>query len=86
MTGMSHSDSYWLWMIVGSLVLEKSDKMTRRSEWTPHREKFSEKSFRAFSSRNRIEKGVGSEEDDAPERREFRDKADLHLGAIDALT
>ena len=30
----------------GRSVLEKSDKITRRSEWTPHREKFSEKSFR----------------------------------------
>ena len=27
--------------------------------------------------------GVGSEEDDAPERRGFLDRADLHLGAID---
>ena len=46
-------------------------------------EKFSEKSFRASSSRNRIEEGVGSDEDDAPERRGFRDGVDLHLNAID---
>ena len=27
--------------------------------------------------------GVGSEKDDASEQRGFRDRADLHLGAID---
>ena len=45
-------------------------------------EKFSEKSFRASSSRNRIWEGVGSEEDDALERKGFWDGADLRLGAI----
>ena len=73
-------------MKVGRLVSEKSDKMTWHSEWTPCREKFSEKSFQASSSRNQIEEGVGSEEDDASERRGFWDGADLHFGAMDALT
>ena len=83
-TGTSHNDSQpRLWMIVGRSVLEKSDKMTRCSEWTPRREKFFEKSFQAFSSRNRIEEGVGSDEDDALEWRGFQDGVDLRLGAID---
>ena len=84
MTGTSHSDSHpRLWMTMGRSVLAKSAKMTRRSKWTPRREKFSEKSFQASSSRNRIWEGVGSEEDDAPERRGFWDEVDLRLGAID---
>ena len=45
--------------------------------------KFSEKSFWAFSSRNRTEDGVGSEEEDAPEHRGFWDGVDLCLGAIE---
>ena len=49
----------------------------------PHREKFSEKAFRASSSQNRIDERVGSDEVDAPERRGFWDGVDLHLGAID---
>ena len=56
--GMSHSDSQpQLWMTSGRSVSTKSAKMTRRSEWTPRWEKFSEKSFRASLSWNRIEKG-----------------------------
>ena len=79
----SHSDSHpRLWMIVERSVSAKSAKMTRRSEWTPCREKCSEKSFRESSSRNRICEGVGSEEDDVLERKGFWDGADLHLGAI----
>ena len=50
------------------------------------REKFSEKSLRTFSSRNRTEEGVGSEEEDAPECRGFWDGVDLHLGAMKQLT
>ena len=50
----------------------------------PHREKFSKKSNLAFSSWNLIEKGVGSKEVDAPERKGFQDKVDLRLGAIEA--
>ena len=47
-------------------------------------EKFSEKSFQASSSRNRIWEGVGSEdEDDVLEHKGFWDRADLRLGAID---
>ena len=57
--------------------------MIQHSEWTPHWEKVSEKSFRASSSQNWIEEGVGSDKDNAPERRGFQDEADLHLVAID---
>ena len=61
--------------------------MTWRSEWTPYREKFSEKSFRASSSRNRIEEGVGLEDEvEALERKGFWDGVDLCFGAFDALT
>ena len=85
-TGTSCSDSQpRLWMTSGRSMSVKSAKMTWRSEWTPRREKFSEKSFRASSSRNRIEEGVGSEEDDAPKRRGFWDGVDLRLGAIDTI-
>ena len=55
----------------------------------PHREKFFEKSDLAFSSRNHILDGVGSkgeEEEDALERRGFRDEMDLHLDAMMQLT
>ena len=52
----------------------------------PHLEKFSKKSVLAFSSRNRIEEGVGLEEVDAPKQRGFREGVDLHLGAITQLT
>ena len=84
-TGTSHSDSQpLLWMTVGRSMSKKSDKMTWRSEWIPHLEKFSKKSDLAFSSRNRIEKGVGLEEVDAPERRGFRVGVDLRLSAIEA--
>ena len=41
-------------------------------------QKFSKKSFRVFSSRNQTEDGVGSKEEDAP------DRVDLRLGAIEA--
>ena len=82
-TGMSHSDSQLrLWMIVHRLVSEKSNKMTQRSEWTPRREKFSEKAFQASSSQNRTEEGVGSEDEDAPKRKGFQDGADLRFGAM----
>ena len=83
-TGTSHSDSHSrLWMIVGRSVSAKSAKMTRHSKWTPRREKFSEKSFRASSSLNRIWERVGSKEYDAPERRGLWDGADLRLSVID---
>ena len=83
-TRTSHSDSYpQLWMTVGRSVLMKFAKMTRRSEWTPRREKFSKMSFRASSSQNRIWEGVGSKEDDALERKGFWDGVNLCLGAID---
>ena len=43
----------------------------------PRLEKFSKKSILAFSSWNWAEKGIGSEEVDAPERRGFWDGVDL---------
>ena len=51
----------------------------------PHHEKFSEKSDRAFSSRNLMWDGVGSEgeEEDTLEWKGFRDGVDLRLGAIE---
>ena len=54
----------------------------------PHHEKFSEKSLQALSSWNLTWDGVGleeeeEEEEDAPERRGFQDRVDLHLGAIE---
>ena len=80
----SYSDFHpRLWMTVGRSVSTKSAKMTRRSEWTPRWEKFSEKSFQASSSRNWRLKRVGSEEDDAPKWRGFWDGVDLRFGAID---
>ena len=72
-------------MTMGRVVLEKSDRITWCSEWTPCLEKFSEKSLWAFSSRNWTWMGVGSEED-VPERRGFRDEVDLHLGAMRNLS
>ena len=49
----------------------------------PYLQKFSEKSLRAPSSRNRTEEGVGLEKEDTPERRGFWDRVDLHLGVIE---
>ena len=80
---MSHSYSHSrLWMTMGRSVSAKFAKMTRRSEWTPYQEKFFEKSFRAFSSRDRRWVGVGSEENDVPERGGFWDGVDLRFGVI----
>ena len=50
----------------------------------PRQEKFSKKFDLAFSSQNWTGKGVVSAEVDAPERKGFRDAADLRLGAIKA--
>ena len=76
-------------MIVGRSVLEKSDRITWHSEWISCREKFSEKSIQAFSSRNQTWEGLEStreeEEEEALERRGFRDGVDLCLGAIEQL-
>ena len=49
----------------------------------PCLQKFSINSFRALSSRNHTEEGVGLEEKDIPERRGFWNGVDLHLGAIE---
>ena len=84
-TGTSHIDSQpLLWMTVDRSVLEKPEKMTWCSEWTLCLEKFLKKFDLTFSSRNQIEKGVGSEEMDALEQRRFQDGVDLSLGAIEA--
>ena len=83
-TRTSHSDSQpWLWMTSDRSMSAKSAKMTQRSERMPRQEKFSEKALQASSSRNRIWEGVGSEDEDAPEWRGFRDRVDLHFGAMD---
>ena len=82
-TEMSHSNSQpLLWMIMGRSVSEKSNKMIQRFEWTPRQEKFSKKSFRASSSRDRTEEGVRLEDKDAPEWRGFLDRVNLRFGAI----
>ena len=84
MTGTSHSDSHpRLWMTSDRSMSAKSAKMTQRSERMPRQEKFFEKALQASSSRNWICDGVGSEDEDAPERRGFWEGADLRLGAID---
>ena len=49
----------------------------------PRVEKFSENSLKASSSRNRTLEGERLEDEEAPERRGFRARMDLHLGAID---
>ena len=49
----------------------------------PCLEKFTENALKASSSRNRTEDGEGSEDEEAPERREFRAGVDLRLGVID---
>ena len=83
-TGTSHSDSHpRLWMTVGRSVSTKFAKMTWHSEWTPCLEKFSKNALWASSSRNRRERGVESEDEEAPEWRRFRAGVDLCLGAID---
>ena len=48
----------------------------------PHLEKFFENALKASSSRNRMLEGEGSEDEEAPERKGFRARVDLHLGAI----
>ena len=68
----------------GRVVLKKYDRIMWRSEWMPHLEKFSEKSWQAFLSWSRTWKGVGLEED-ALEQRGFQDGADLRLGAMHRL-
>ena len=49
----------------------------------PRLEKFSENALKASSSRNLTLEGEGSEDEEAPERRWFRVRVDLRLGAID---
>ena len=48
----------------------------------PHLEKFSENALKASSSRNQTLEGEGSEDEEAPERRGFRARVNLRLGAI----
>ena len=49
----------------------------------PHLEKFSENSLKALSSWNRTVEREGSEDEEAPKRKELRAGVDLRLGAID---
>ena len=49
----------------------------------PCLEKFSENALKASSSWNRTLEGEGLEDEEAPERRGFRARVDLRLGAID---
>ena len=49
----------------------------------PRLEKFSKNALKASSSRNWTLEGEGSEDEEAPERRGFRARVDLRLGAID---
>ena len=60
----------------------KSDRMTWRSEWMPYLE-ISENALKASSSWNRTLEGEGSKDEEAPERRGFRARVDLRLGAIE---
>ena len=83
-TGTSHSDSHpRLWMTVERSVSAKFAKMTWRSEWMPHLEKFSKNALWASSSRNRRERGAESEDEEASERWGFQARVDLCLGAMD---
>ena len=75
-----------LLMIVGRSVSEKSERMTWNFEWMPRLEKFSKKSWWAFSSRNWMWRGVESKEEDASKRRVFRDRVVLQLGAMRRLS
>ena len=49
----------------------------------PRLEKFSENALKASLSRNRTLEGEGSVDEEASERRGFRVRVDLCLGAID---
>ena len=49
----------------------------------PRLEMFSENALKASSSQNRTVEGEGLVDEEAPERREFRARVDLRLGAID---
>ena len=82
LTSISHRDSQpQLWMTVGKVVSENSDKITWHFEWMPCLEKFFEKSWQAFSSWNLTCKGEKSEDNDL-DRRGFRDGVVLGLGAM----
>ena len=75
-------------MTLGKGVLEKSDRITWRSEWTSHLEKFSKKSWWAFSSRNWTwNGGTGRLEDkEGLEWKGFWVRLDLRLGARRSLS
>ena len=49
----------------------------------PYLEKFSKNALKASSSWNRTVKGEGSVDEEALERKEFRARMDLRLGAMD---
>ena len=71
-------------MTTGRGVLEKSNRITWCSGWTPRFWKFSKKSFRAFLSWNRMwRRGMGSKEEEPEPWRGFQPRVDLcGLGAI----
>ena len=70
-------------MTEGRSVSAKSNRMTWRSKGMPRLEKFSKNALKASSSRNRIWKSEGSEDEEALERRWVQARVDLRLGAID---
>ena len=52
----------------------------------PRLEKFSENALKASSLQNRTLEGEGSVDEEAPERKGFRARVDLRLGAINTPT
>ena len=86
--GISQRDSHpWVWMTSSRVVLAKSNRITWRSRWMPRLEMFSEKSWWAFSSRNRMwRRGRLVEEDNDPEWKGFQIRVDLCLGAMRSLS
>ena len=84
--GISQRDSHpQVRMTQGRGVLEKSDKMTWCSRWTPHLWKFSRKSWWAFTSWNQTWRWGVSEEEEDPKPRGFQAGVDLCLSAMHNL-
>ena len=86
--GISQRDSHpWVWMTSGRGVPAKFDRIIWCSGWTPRLEKFSEKSWWAFSSRNWTWKGGTGrlEVEEDLEQKGFRVELDLRLGAMRSL-
>ena len=86
--GISQRDSHLrVWMTSGRGVSVKSYRITWHSKWTPHLEKFLEKSWWAFSLRNWTWRGgMGRSEDKEDlEQKGFRVRLDLRLGTMHNL-